>query len=328
MIRLTDYRTIEYQIFKDVWNIKNKQVRDIDYIDESLSLFKGQVNIVVKVATDIMKKLVKFNKDFTLSYINKDFDNVEFFKNLQIICKSNINSLANYNNDIKFDNKTNQIEKIIITINTEDNNLEYSDILSLVGHEIKHAWQDYQAYINKSDLTQYVLAKITKNITKSLNDKNVNILTNIIYRCFKHETDAFTSELALEISQLIKNNNPTTLQDCLKLFRKTKVFEEFSLLLYFLDNTKEDNFSEELIQKLNIKLDTNYTWKSFKTKYYKSLNKAFQRLCNTGAQIFWKYTDSKKMQQELDNLSLTDVGIRENRGNLAKRLKQFYQLQK
>ena len=323
MLSIKDCFTIEYQIFREVWNIHNKQLRNIDNIDESLSIFKGQVNIVTKIAKDVYKRLVKFNKYFDIKYSVDQFENVDFFKFIEIIGKENLNSLAGYINKTEFDSKTNQIEKIIIKLNTSEI-YEYADILSLIGHEIKHAWQDYQAYINKSDLSQLVLTNNTNysKISELLNDETVSILVNIIYRCFKHETDAFNSEFSLEISQLIKENNPTTLQDCLELFRKSKTFEDFSLLLKFLETNKEDNFTKNLINELNKKLSTNYTWDSFKKKYSKPLNKAFQRLCNAGALMFWKYTDNKKHQRDIK--SLTDGGIRENRGNLAKRLKEFY----
>ena len=301
-------REKNYQFDELFVNIEYDQITNNStqlHLNESDAQYKGQFALSEFLTFEILKK---HSTNITISFDKQDlednFDNIFFNKIVVKYIKMKNNSGGYKRED----------NEILIFINSEDNK-RYENIFSCISHELKHAWQDYKnIYTSISNLSKTNLyLKSVENLSKSL-------AANIIYRCIKHEYDAFASEFSSEFKIEVYKNNPSSLQDCIKLARKTQVYDEIYKFYNICENLNKKekyfNFTKDYILNEAKEILNKYiSWEQFYKKYVNRLRKLFEKLCNIIANVYYMYID--EMEEQNSEIS-ESIMIRPTRKYLIK----------
>lgn len=202
-----------------------------------------------------------------------------FIEELKIVWKkSNINE-ANY----KFNNEISTIELQINNINK---------IRSIIVHELHHLYDDliliskgFEGFSKRySSLSQY--GNLYLN-SKQFNVHNISFSTrefrNAVYMLDDYETNAFISQLCLEIEEIKKRNNLSNIrqnklssQEIYNIIKETEIYKAFVNIGNFLDkwkNNKLDKFDTKFIQQDLNDNNIDKICKKLEHKYIKTLNK-------------------------------------------------------
>ena len=282
------------------------------HLDESTARYKGQFELCEFLTFELLKKhsnncTIKFNKNELTN-----FDNI-FFNSIKINYDSNLNNEGGYSK--KLDNEFN-LNDIIISVNSNSNK-RYENIFSVISHELKHAWQDYHKMLVNSSIDIISSSKLYKEISQNLDKLTVKgIVSQIIYRCFDIEYDAYASEFSTEFKIELYKNNPKSLQDCLEIARKipsySEIFKVYHWCIY-LDvhnilklstKTKEIKITkQELLDEINRLKNDNISWDKFKNKYINKLRKLALKICNVLANSYYEYIN--ELENEINESFFT-----------------------
>lgn len=187
--------------FKAYYGPYNYGVYESKLFNESLGEFSRRTEISESIFDRITKtKSTKYDLD--CHQYNT------FFDRLHIDIKTdNIFKFAYIRQD--FDNNTIFIE-LSLPKNIYVDILEYrSSCVALIGHELNHAYEDYNRHKNGVDTIDKIIDKGYSNATRYLFSSNNHIrqISRLIYFFNDQERNAYFSQLKDDVKNIIKKHN-------------------------------------------------------------------------------------------------------------------------
>ena len=273
----------------------------IDYINESnqylllekYGLYDGCIELVNFIIKKIKAKFNHKEQVFKLEFIknNLKFNNI-FFKKLELTVEfvKNITTNGLYNIDSKFDKETLLIDNVKIEIKLNINSFNH-DIKSILYHELTHAWDDYNSYLQNKE----GLLKVIKN-TKYFNYQNgklsknniKQILSDILYHLNDIEKNAYIAELRADLE-----NNKNIIhgpKEAYDIIKKSIAYKNVMTAKNIIDGLKNNEYNEEITNVLyNYYRELNEVdWSDNKIKkkliwqidsYIDKMNKIIPKMC-------------------------------------------------
>lgn len=258
-------------------------VYESDIFMENIGEFPRRTEISEKIYDRILKKK---EKKFELDCRQYD----TFFDKLNIeIGDSDVFEFAYIKQD--FENKIIYIE-LNFPKNIDDDYLEYrSSCTALIGHELNHAYEDYNRHEHNVKTLDRLIDRGYTNARRYLFSQNNDLrkISKMLYYLNDQERNAYFSQLKNDVKDIVKSHNwnqnnikYTTLVNELKSKKLWKEYFEIGQIIVVLHsnglNSEEEN---EIVKNYNMFNKTKLTNKEVKDVLYKKwlkFKKKFEQL--------------------------------------------------
>ncbi len=167
--------------------------------------------------------------------------------------------IAKQNN---FNIKDKTLKNVTIYLNIKN---RYDNIVTALIHELTHAWDDYNRYLNNTTtLYDICSGDYKRNIKELTTDNGWELLVKRIeYQLTNFEVNAYLSELTIALYK--SNTKIKSYKDALELFRNEDAWKTIQIYITYLVNLTKHK------EKHSHRHTTNYTIKNIqKTSYSKS----------------------------------------------------------
>ena len=297
----------------------------VDYINssqqyillEKYGIYNGCEDLVNFIIKKIKSKYNHKEGTYIIEIKNNQltFNNV-FFKilNLHIEFKKNITTNGEYNLNSKFDKDSLLINNVKIQLNLNVLNWE-KDIRQILYHELIHAWDDYNSYLqNKGGLLNIIKPSYNNYIKGKLSTDNIKqILSDILYHLDDIEKNSYIAELRGDLESYKETIHGP--QEAYNIIKNSVAYKNIMTSKDIIDGLKNNEYNNEIKQKIYsaYKELNNVDWTDNKImkkliyqieSYIKKMNKIIPKMC-------------------LDFLNNNKIEIKENHRNLIKPLKEY-----
>lgn len=274
-------------------------------IDEKYGSYEGQLRFTDALSKAILKS-IDFDEDTDQSFVIKkdelleDMPNLQnvFFNNLHIKC-SKQKSTA-YIQDKTTKDKTNlQFNDVYININiiSADN---YQELYVSLTHELTHAWEDYQRFVKRCELSLSELVKVGSPYSKMRKheyiDPDIDLCKELLYSLTSIEQNAFISELSNVLSKDDKIND---YKNALKKFKSSDTWRRYEEIVNLLDYIKKnddtktlDSLTKAWNEVYNEDKLSSYVYK----KVYNIAIKAYDKIKKLVPKIYFDFYNKQKMK--------------------------------
>lgn len=273
----------------------------IDYINESkqyillekYGLYDGCIElsnfIIKKIKSKYNHKEQVFRIELRKSDLN--FNNI-FFENIQLTInfEKNIKTNGGYYLESDFNKNTLLIKLVKIDLNLNLNSWE-SDIKNILYHELTHAWDDYNSYLqNKEGLLKVnINSKYNNYLNGKLSKNNVKqILSDILYHLNDIEKNAYIAELRADLE-----NNENIIhgpKEAYDIIKKSMAYQNVMTAKDIIYGLKNNEYNEDITNAIydyyrelnevdwtNNKIKKKLIWQV--NSYIDKMNKIIPKMC-------------------------------------------------
>jgi len=239
--------------------------KNINQLLENFGIFKNADSI----ANIIYKNILNDNLEFNLN--NDWIDNIKFMYNNTIIAAYDTKNSKIINN---------KFNPLILHINKEKLLNDENSVISIIVHELQHAYEDYNRQIkNKENLMTSLLKNNYLKITKYTDDEIKKQINYILYFSNKIEQNAFIAQLVKQINNEKYNFN--SIEEIYNYIKTKSVFKNYIKVLNWIDlyiNCNDLDIQNNIINYLNNIINNNFNTynqviKFLNNKKEKMLNK-------------------------------------------------------
>ena len=295
--RLNEELSILEKHFKLEFEINEALTYSYLRIDEKYGAYDGQTDLVIELAKTLSEDIKAAgeevdSEDFRIRYKIEKKDLEEYFANVfydELIIKCYYSDVSGYQfESSNYNENTKTFDKVIIILNILECIDNYENIVSILTHELLHAWEKYSRCVSKSKISLEDLLgdKYEESITINKSDSTLEKACKaMIYITNSAETNAYMSELATLLDK--QETIIRSYDEALKLFKKTTTYKYYFGYYNYLNNKIDDK--EKFAEIYNRLSDTNYTfnkiYKILNNKFEKSINKILSRI----PKIYYEY---------------------------------------
>ena len=245
-------------------------LEELNYFDNKNKLFEnfGLFNNVDDIADIIYKNILQNNLKINL--------NNSWIDNLKLINNKNIIAAYDTKNSKIINTKFNPL---ILHINKEKLLNDENSVISIIVHELQHAYEDYNRYINNKDslMTSLIKSNYLK-LTKFTDDEIKKQINYILYFSNKIEQNAFIAQMVKQVKD--NKNNFSTIEEIYDCIKTKSVFKNYIKVLDWIDlyiNNNNIIIQDKIIDYLND--ITNYKFNTY-NQVIKFLNKKKEKMLN------------------------------------------------
>ena len=219
-------------------------LEELNYFDNKNKLFEnfGLFNNVDDIADIIYKNILQNNLKINL--------NNSWIDNLKLINNKNIIAAYDTKNSKIINNKFNPL---ILHINKDKLLNDENSVISIIVHELQHAYEDYNRQIkNKENLMNSLLKNNYLKITKYTDDEIKKQINYILYFSNKIEQNAFIAQLVKQIKDEKFNFN--SIEEIYNYIKTKTIFKNYIKVLNSIDlfiNCNDLDIQNNIINYLN-----------------------------------------------------------------------------
>lgn len=296
----------------NVENINDSLLRHIaiDYINEShqyvllekYGVYEGCKELVDYLVKKIKSKYNYKEGAYIIEVKNNDlkFDNI-FFKTLmlKIEFKKDIINNGGYILDSKFDKKSLLIDTVEIQLNLNLLNWE-KDIKQTLYHELTHAWDDYNSYLqNKGGLTNILKSSYNNYLKGKLSNNNVKqILSDVLYHIDDIEKNSYIAELRGELEshkEII--HGPKEAYDIIKKsIAYQNVMTAYSIIDALRNNEYNDNITKQIYDTYRELNEVDWTDNKINKKLIHQINRYINKMNKIIPKMCLDYLNNNKIE--------------------------------
>lgn len=278
------------------FNLNNAFLISYTDINEKYGVYNGQIQFVVNIAKELTNKIRKFEgkkkQAFTVykkELVKLGYENI-FFSELTIIL--NRGGGNGYWTENKELDDNNDFKKVVIDIDINEC-YSYDKILTVLTHELTHAWENYNRVLSGIDTLDDILSQeyIKHGHIKTNTDIDINgLCKNIIYSLEPFEINAFLSELSAILYKeqpKIKDYN-----DAVTRFMTSDVslkYINIRMDLEFLKYKKSKADQELFADIYNKWKGTNLTFNKIYKKLIDKSDKVLNKILSNVGKIYYDY---------------------------------------
>lgn len=283
---------LEYHFYLE-FGIRDRQNISIN---EKYGKYDGQLDFVLELANVLYSDIIE-NIDKTIKYDLNRNDLDDMFKNIffnKLTIKYSHNCGTGYVPEVKFNDKDKKLEHIQININANQY-ISHDDIITVLVHELTHAWEDYNRYLQNNDSLHDIINNTNYNKLKGVNGNITpeNLCKTLLYRLKRFERNAYVSEFASLLDK--ENEIITSYKDAVELFINSDTWRDIQILKH---NFEQQHNKQEFVDSFNKLNNTNYT----ANKIYKIISKQIKdyisKLETLMPKLYYEYYEKHKTVPE------------------------------
>ena len=279
---------LEYHFYLE-FGIRDRQNISIN---EKYGKYDGQLDFVLELANVLYSDIIE-NVDKTITYDLERNDLDDMFTNIffnKLTVKYSHGCNTGYIPDVQFNDKDKKIEHIQININA-NKYITHDDIITVLVHELTHAWEDYNRYLQNKD-SLYDIANNTNY--KKIKSINTNITAeklckSLLYRLKRFERNAYISEFASLLDK--QNELITSYKDAVEIFINSEVWNDIQVLKY---NFEKQYNKQEFIDCYNKLNNTHYTANKIHKKISRQIKEYISKLETLIPKLYYEYYEKHK----------------------------------
>ena len=212
--------------------------KNINQLLEKYGIFKNAENIADIIYKNILNDKLEFK-------LNNDWlYNIKFIYNNTIIAAYDTKNSKIINN---------KFNPLILHINKDKLLNDENSVISIIVHELQHAYEDYNRQIkNKENLMNSLLKNNYLKITKYTDDEIKKQINYILYFSNKIEQNAFIAQLVKQIKDEKFNFN--SIEEIYNYIKTKTIFKNYIKVLNSIDlfiNCNDLDIQNNIINYLN-----------------------------------------------------------------------------
>lgn len=265
-------------------------------INEKYGAYDGQVKFIVELSKYIYSQItnnkdnIKFEIDrndlIDAGFINIFFDKITIYygKHLEL------GYIAKQNN---FNIKDKTLKNVTIYLNIKN---RYDNIVTALIHELIHAWDDYNRYLNNTTtLYDICSGDYKRNIKELTTDNDWELLVKRIeYQLTNFEVNAYLSELTVTLYK--SNTKIKNYKDALELFRNEDDWRNYTDLYNILGEFNETQ-RRTFTSTYNKLYNKEYTENKLFKKLFNRFERVIQKILSNVPKIYYDYATNNTITE-------------------------------
>lgn len=283
--------------FKLEFDIRNQLNYSLLKIDEKYGSYNGQVDLCLEISKQLYKDIQDNkseinNLNFKLKYeldkndLEEYFDTI-FYKSLIIICGHSISGYQHKKSHYIEDEKV--FDQVVIYLDINECKKTYKDIVSILTHELTHAWDNYSTYFKNEKLKlSDLIDKKYNELSKLVKENNIqSICKTILYLISNIENKAYISEINTVLDK--EEEVISSYEKALELFKKTDVYKNYFGYRELLNKLEDQEDIDEFTNYYNKVNNSKYTFNKIKKKLLSQLDKIIDKILTNIPKIYYDY---------------------------------------